>query len=514
MGEFSQLESGMVGRRVAVWGALSLCLVSGCGDDHHTASRTPRSAVTATATLTTPLTPTGAATPTSTPGQTRTATSTATPTPTLCECTATATASQTPTQPQDPEITFFGITRSDDLPLMPSGVDDQGRPVFMRVQGQGMSVVLEARNGRRRIIDAAYDPAGGPRGVEFLVSRPLGNGSPVVCDVAPPGIGGVPGIDPPVFTDDADVQHAIDDFGCRVNDGSGGPYARPPTEACTRMEPSFEYAFVDADSDVQFCVPIALAWNFPVGDTVVAARVRDVGGAVSETREIVVRVEQQQPFECDQGLGERELTVTRPASRLLSSATAADDASTDPWSAPTLRICAGAEIADGIHPLNLREDVTVGVTLEGGGTLCARIFGRGSSGSIDCDGGTAGDVLALRDADGLTRVAVHDGLGLDAGTGAAVIRAPVAILQLPEGSSPADCAAAVYPPPFNAVLTTATGTAQVTTATGEPIAEATGGGVNFDCTSWQHGGPGAFALPFPFVNSPAGDIADVLVLAE
>jgi len=41
---------------------------------------------------------------------------------------------------------------------------------------------------------------------------------------------------------------------------------------------------------VQFCLPIALAWAFPVGDTVLAVRVRDILGNSGEIREIIVRI--------------------------------------------------------------------------------------------------------------------------------------------------------------------------------------------------------------------------------
>jgi hypothetical protein len=487
----------------------------GCSDDDaHRSSPTPTAIVvgsttatpsrraTATQTLTATPTPHASATATGAPSETATAT---------CVCTVTVTTGPTRTpNPVEPLITFFGIARADDLPLASSGTDEAGRPIFVRVQGQGMTVVVEARRGQRRIIQTAYDPDGGRRGVELLVSRPLGDGNPAVCDTEPPLLGGIPGFDPPVFSDDAGVQSAIDDFGCRVNDGTGAPLGRIGN-ACTRTEPTFEYSFVDPTTEVQFCAPIAPAWNFPVGDTIVAARVRDEAGVVSETREIVVRVPEQQPFTCDEGLGERTITVGHPPGRLISSAETGEDASIDPWLPATLRICAGAEAANGIHPLNLRDDAVLGVSLAGGGTLCTRIAASGSSGSLHCTGGTAADVLARQDEDALTRIVTDEGLGVDAGTGAAVLRAPISVVELAAGSSPDDCAAATYPQPFRGVLTTATGTAQVITLAGAVTAQASATGGNFDCAHWQDGG-GTFVLPFPVVNGPRGDVADVLVL--
>jgi hypothetical protein len=413
-----------------------------------------------------------------------------------------------------PEITIFGLARADDLPLQPNGMDSAGRPVFERVQGQAMTIVLEARRGERPLELSAYEPGGGPRGVEFLVSRPLGDGSPTVCDYLSTMIGGVPGIDPPVFSDEPEVQNAIDDLGCRVNDGAGAPLARVGQNACTRMDPSFEYGFIDPTSDLQYCLPIARAWNFAVGDTVVAARVRDTAGNVSATREIVVRVLREQPFVCDQGLGERAFTVRRPQSRLALSNSEEVDASADPWQPATLRLCGGRPLAEGLYPLSLREDVVLGIPLQDGGVFCAKLTARGSSGTLDCDGGTPVDVRASQDLDAVTRIVVDGGLGVDAGTGAAIIRAPIAFLQLPAGASPDDCQDAAYPASFNGALTTATGTAQVLDFNDAVVAEANATGASFSCTDWRTGSGGVLVLPIPIVNGPTGDLAAALVLAD
>lgn len=508
----------MTDRRTAAALMGLLWLATGCGDGDHGGpdAATPTALATATRMATSPVT-----TPTPPPAPSRTDTAHSTPTATVADCctptatpTGMASATVTPTStPQLPVITFFGLARADDLALVPTEIDAAGRPVYVRGQGQAMTLVLEARRGLRPLGTSAYEPSGALPGVEFLVSRPLGDGSPAVCDVVSPMLGGVPGIDPPVFSDEREVQAAIDDLGCRVNDGTGFPAARSGENACTRMEPSFEYGLVDATSDLQYCMPIARAWAFAVGDTIVAARVRDVTGTLSVTREIVVRVERAQPFECDTGLGERVFTVERPASRLVTSATGSADASVDPWRPSQLRICAGRAIAEGIYPLSLREDAVLGVTLANGGVLCARLGARGSSGFLDCNGGSAADVEALQDVEGSTRIAVDSGLGLDAGTGAAMIRAPIAFMELAAGARPDDCADAEYPPPFNGALTTATGTAQVVDGD-SVVAEASAAGMTFDCETWRDPGTGALVMPFPIVNPPAAGRAAVLVLGE
>jgi hypothetical protein len=47
---------------------------------------------------------------------------------------------------------------------------------------------------------------------------------------------------------------------------------------------------VSRATTVQFCIPIARAWAFPEGDTIVAARVRNLTGTVGPPREMVVRI--------------------------------------------------------------------------------------------------------------------------------------------------------------------------------------------------------------------------------
>ena len=86
---------------------------------------------------------------------------------------------------------------------------------------------------------------------------------------------------------------AINDLGCRVNDGAGNPVGRTSSsQACTRTEVpgTFGYGYFDPNSSIQFCLPIAVPWGFPLGDTIVAARVRDTSGTVGLPHEIILRV--------------------------------------------------------------------------------------------------------------------------------------------------------------------------------------------------------------------------------
>ncbi|MFN8640708.1 MAG: hypothetical protein U0802_03250 [Candidatus Binatia bacterium] len=473
--------------------------LAGCGDDGGSSRPTP-TVPAATATATAPVAT--ATVPPPTPAATATRTASATPT---------TTATPTPTAtPAPPEILVFGVARADDLVQAPSGVDTSGRPIYVRAQGQGMTLFVEARGGSARLDPSAYDASGAPPGVEILAARPLGDGSPAVCDYDPPLIGGVPGVDPPVFDDSQTVRDAVADLGCRFNDGTGVPLGRPAGLACTRNAGA-EYEFVASASEQQFCLPIAKAWSFPVGDTIVAARVRDLRGQVSAVREIVIHVAGDVPFECENGLGERSFTAQTPASRL--EVTGQGVVSHDEWYAEPLRLCAGPDLGDGRHALTLREDATFGIPLRDGSILCTTIRSRGSVGVLDCSNGTPQDVRAAVEAE-TGRVTVDTGLGVPAGTGNASLRTQVGFEVLPSGAMPSDCASAN--PVFEAggALTTATAVAEVVDALGEPVASLTRRGHPFSCALWRDGGTPILVLPIPATDPSAGDRAAALLLAD
>ena len=495
---------------------LLLVWSAGCGDDDDAPPRptaTNTATVTATAAANTPTATAGLASLTPTARNTATPTAPLPPSATPTDADPpTPTASPSPS-PRPPQVTYFGISRADDLPQDPAGVDAEGRPIFERVQGQGFNLVLEARRGSRPLNEDAYAPLGGLPGAQIIVSRPLGDGSPAVCDYNPPLIGGVPAVDPPEFSGDQMVEDAINDLGCRVNDGTGVPRARNQVSACTR-DIRFEFDFVESTSERQFCLPVAGAFAFPQGDTIVAARAQDIDGNVSAVSEIVIRVHGDVPFECDTGLGERVFTVARPGSALLTSVQEGD-VSTDPWVSEPIRICAGPDLGGGVHQLALRESAVIGFPLLDGSVLCVRLSVRGSDGSIDCDGGSAFDVRASQGAGGISPVVVDTGLGLPAGTGAAFLRLPSAVQQLRVGSTPDECAAVeAFPFEISAALTTTTGTAVLTDAAGTPVVSLSHTGVDFDCAQWTSGGPGTLVLPFPAVGTQQGDIVGVLVLQD
>lgn len=203
-----------------------------------------------------------------------------------------------PACPAGPVITHMGLADASNNTLRPIGFDDAGRPVFHQPFGQGMTLVVEARAGANRQNPGPYpapyfvnaerhDPD-----LQVIVSRPLGNGDPAICDTFPPLLGGVPATVPFAFENSVPALDIMHDLGCRFLDGTGQLVARQSTlDACTRSDEAFGFGFVDRASRLQFCGLIASAWHFPPGDTLVAARLKD--GRVEEfgeTREIVVRV--------------------------------------------------------------------------------------------------------------------------------------------------------------------------------------------------------------------------------
>jgi hypothetical protein len=232
------------------------------------------------------------AVPTATPSRIRSPVATPTPPAHLTPShTPTATV---PVSAGGPLITHFGLARADSSPMSSIGADPFGRAIYRSAVGQGMSLIIEAQPGPNRRRPGRFAYADGRPDLQIILSRPLGDGSTNVCDITAPLIGGVPATTPFEFTDDAAVTAAINDLGCRVNDGTGMALGRVTSaDACTSSNsggPS-GFAFIVPESTIQYCLPIAAAWHFQPGDTIVAARVRDTAGTLGPLREIVVRVD-------------------------------------------------------------------------------------------------------------------------------------------------------------------------------------------------------------------------------
>jgi hypothetical protein len=252
---------------------------------------TPTRTLTVTSTPT--RTATRTATATSTLTHTPTRTFTPTRTPTLTE-TPTPTFTPTPTMAQGPIVSFFGVTTADNRLLTPVEFEN-GVPVYQRSIGLGFNLVVEGRigpSGRPLAVTTLGQTATERPGLQIVPSRPLGNGSPEVCDNTPPLAGGVPAVSPPRFDADQQITDVINDLGCRFDDGAGNPRGRTCSSenACVLFDTG-DSGCVGAGSALQFCGQISGTLQLPAGDTLFLVRLRDTIGNVGEPARIILRVQ-------------------------------------------------------------------------------------------------------------------------------------------------------------------------------------------------------------------------------
>jgi len=438
---------------------------------------------------------------------------------TVATSTPTSTRLPTPTPtPVPPVITYFGIAAADDRVVLSTDVDGDGRDIYGRLIGHAFSLVIEAAPGLggRPVGIVGYSDGVSLPDLNLLVDRDLGDGSPVVCDVDIENsiFGGIPGIDPPLFSGEAGVVDAINDLGCRLNDGTGAPIGRTASSACTR-DAFGGFTFLNPASTVQFCLPIARAWRYQDGDTITAARVRSIDGATSAVEEIVVRVEAAEHDECaaEGDLGERVFSTVAAESALRTAGVEGDVSSE--WVATPARICAGPGESD-LHPLRLLSDFTVGMALTNGDALCARFYADGSDGVLDCAGSAGHGVRYTVDAaDGAIDLDVE--LGDPSGGGAATMTVPVAFRVLPGPVTSDECFGAEFGGTTTLALTTADAEAEVLNPTAGGTLAITAMGDNFDCDNWAtEDGPGTFAMPVAALtgDDPIVESASIFLLDD
>ncbi|MFQ5665799.1 MAG: hypothetical protein ACE5I7_05135 [Candidatus Binatia bacterium] len=219
--------------------------------------------------------------------------------------TATTAASHTPTPTRPPTptptpnvsgpvVSFFGLTRADDTLVPQTGSTPDGLPIYSRRAGSAFSLVIEGRPGPSGVsvgrVVQQTDLASLPD-LQVEVSRPLGDGSPEVCDRQGSNPGGVPAIVPPSFEPSQANINAVNDLGCRFLNGAGVPGPRTKGDDPCVLFPSGDFGFVDPTSTAQFCALIDPVLEFPQGDTLVTARLRDRDGNPGVPRQLVVRVE-------------------------------------------------------------------------------------------------------------------------------------------------------------------------------------------------------------------------------
>jgi hypothetical protein len=248
----------------AVWlGVAGVVLVAGCGSDDEALPFV--------------------SSPTFTPPATATATAAAS---------ATATATPTPEATIGPQVSYLGLARADGSVLEPTSVLADGTPVFVRYGGSGFFLVVEGRPGASGApvgLETFREDLASLPDLQIVSSRPLGNGSAEVCDNTPPG-GGVPAVEPADFSPTAEHIAAINDLACRFVDGEGRHRGLGPEDACT-LFPTGEYEFVNRSSTVQYCALVSRFLEFPLGETVLTVRLRDVLGNPGPPARLVVRIE-------------------------------------------------------------------------------------------------------------------------------------------------------------------------------------------------------------------------------
>jgi hypothetical protein len=122
-------------------------------------------------------------------------------------------------------------------------------------------------------------------GVQILANRPLGNGSPAVCDDMQPMIGGVPAVPSLEFGPSQMVSDAINDLAGRMD------FHVSTGVACTFDELG-NFSFVDPRAARQFCSAPAVGQEleFGSGQTRLRAQLMDDRGTTGNQVTIVVRV--------------------------------------------------------------------------------------------------------------------------------------------------------------------------------------------------------------------------------
>ncbi|HSP97458.1 MAG TPA: hypothetical protein VL049_09490 [Candidatus Dormibacteraeota bacterium] len=205
-----------------------------------------------------------------------------------------STPTVTPTPAMGPDILFFGVTNADDSYQPSTATDPHGIPIYERPFGFGFSLVVEARHGsdNRQVAGTTFIEGGVPD-LQVQATRPLGDGSPAVCDGAAPTFGGVPAVDPPRLDDPEAIADPLNDFGCRFIDGQGNTVGRICQLGCVHFESGDYGCQMGDDTEIQFCAPVSMPLSFPSGDTLVTARVRDQAGNLGPPAQLLVRITPQ-----------------------------------------------------------------------------------------------------------------------------------------------------------------------------------------------------------------------------
>lgn len=181
-----------------------------------------------------------------------------------------------------PAVTFFGLVGASGTPLSPIGY--RGRtPVYFRNSGSGFRIVLEVGLGSNGVSPGedpyTYDPLDHSLRPDLQVActKDLGDGSPEVCST------GVPAIRPPHLAPDDWVSDAINDLGCHFDSFTAAAFG------CT-VNQFGNPSFLNSKTRLQYCALANRDLEFPQGETLCSARVRDRGGEFGPVALLAVQV--------------------------------------------------------------------------------------------------------------------------------------------------------------------------------------------------------------------------------
>jgi hypothetical protein len=206
---------------------------------------------------------------------------------------------------QGPIVRFFGVlTRVDGClfcceqecandPTPVPVFDPQGRRIFETRTGQFL-IVVEGSSGLSGLVPGeSLQPVPPTNRTDLQIQnhRPMGNGSLQVCDTGPPatGGGGIPGVNPPSFAQTSAITAALNDFACRFEAFSSGT-------PCTQTDATGQAKTIHPQTTRQFCDNVSATEVFGPGEHIMSVRLRDVGGNVGPTAQIIVRVATPTPL--------------------------------------------------------------------------------------------------------------------------------------------------------------------------------------------------------------------------
>lgn len=213
-------------------------------------------------------------------------------------------------------------------------------------------------------------------------------------------------------------------------------------------------------------------------------------------------------------LGTREFTIApvSAAQRTALYTTALPVSVASEVTAGPIKILGGTPDANGIASLSIAEDAQFAVRIIDGSVVCFRIRAEGSSGTIDCDGGSPYDVtLTAEPGPDAPPGMLLTGQGSDGGPGAATLLVMQQSAQLPAGTPLSQCDTAEYDALGQAAYTTA-----MTTVTKGAVGPLSLEGENFDCAAFTTtDGPGMIVSPSAANDARAGgDLVNNLRLAD